>query len=468
LDGHVANNDVGSRSVHARRDLYDGAHPVVVEVIDALPRRPTSILENEMNRSFASLLVFAAFAISALPAQILLPNLTVTRCSVSPTQVLPGQVVAVDYDVRNTGQWGTAEYWGDAIRFNNSPSLNGATTLLAQPQLCRDFPNFILPGQYYSTFGANWTVFVAIPNGISPGTYYIGYDCNITRSQQGPCTGPWPFGESTYTDNQRWARITVGSTGSLPDFTISNLSVAPATGLPGSSATVSFHLNNVGGSINPGSITAGVYLSSTTAPAGPPLAQTQFVVVSSGSSIPFALPITIPAVPYCHYQIVVFADDQHFVAESNENNNTASVPFGVGVSAGVTPYGQGCGGPAEPTIAASPLPQLGSTVDITVCNVLQLSITSVNLGFSATSSLFGPLPLPLDPFGMTGCSLLADPVVSDILFSGTATCVTRPLIVPDICDLIDRHVYTQAFTQQPGANPLGIVASPALDLHIGL
>jgi hypothetical protein len=90
------------------------------------------------------------------------------------------------------------------------------------------------------------------------------------------------------------------------------------------------------------------------------------------------------------------------------------------------------------------------------------------LGTSKTS-LFGvpALPLPLDPFGAPGCSLLAEPAVllPSVTSATGAAGVGTP--VPNSTSILLATVFGQWGVFGLGANPLGIVFSEGAAARIG-
>ena len=72
----------------------------------------------------------------------------------------------------------------------------------------------------------------------------------------------------------------------------------------------------------------------------------------------------------------------------------------------------------------------------------------------------GPFPLPLDltVFGMPGCSLLADPLVTLLLVSATST-ASHTMGFPADPTLQGLNVFLQAFPLDGTANPAGITVS---------
>jgi len=136
------------------------------------------------------------------------------------------------------------------------------------------------------------------------------------------------------------------------------------------------------------------------------------------------------------------------------------------VTATGTAFGTGCGSPVL-TFTPGASPVLGTTATADIANANSL-FTAVAVGWSNTSAASVPLPADLTPVGMPGCYLLQS---NDIL--GLSTTATSPTIyqfsagIPSVTSLLGNHLYLQAYSFAPGANPLQIVVSNGIDWLIG-
>ncbi|MCR9246974.1 MAG: hypothetical protein NXI31_18220 [bacterium] len=125
-------------------------------------------------------------------------------------------------------------------------------------------------------------------------------------------------------------------------------------------------------------------------------------------------------------------------------------------------FGSGCvGSLGIPELAAQPgsRPALGSTFQATVSN-LPSNVAIMTTGFSNTwnSSTATPLPLPLDTFGMAGCTQLADPVAVQFLF-GAGGNASWSWTLPTSEVWFGAPFYQQAFVLDSAANQLGLTAT---------
>jgi PKD repeat protein len=110
-------------------------------------------------------------------------------------------------------------------------------------------------------------------------------------------------------------------------------------------------------------------------------------------------------------------------------------------------------------------PQVGTTLTVNVNN-LPLSAAVMMVGFSNTTSGFGPLPLDLAPLGAPGCSGRVSPDVT-LFLSGAANAATWALTVPNVPTFIGTVLYNQALVLDPAINALGAVVSDAAGMMIG-
>jgi hypothetical protein len=132
-------------------------------------------------------------------------------------------------------------------------------------------------------------------------------------------------------------------------------------------------------------------------------------------------------------------------------------------------FGTGCGNPALSLapVAAAP-PSIGGTAQAEVAN-LSSSFAFVVFGWSNTTFGTGPLPLPLDTFGMPGCSLLQSSESGSLPVTFTsATTATFSQPLPNLNILIGGQLFLQAWSFAPGANAADIVVSNGVRWEIGV
>ena len=137
--------------------------------------------------------------------------------------------------------------------------------------------------------------------------------------------------------------------------------------------------------------------------------------------------------------------------------------------ASYAPFGSGCPGSAGvPGLraASGQLPWIAGSFRIDLTRLPTNAATSLSLGSSRTAWGPIPLPFPLDPLGMTGCTLFASlDLLLPVQNTGGAGSVT--FAVPNSVTLVGGSLFSQAFVVDPPANAAGITASNAGEARIG-
>ena len=165
--------------------------------------------------------------------------------------------------------------------------------------------------------------------------------CNENAADQDygviqPWDGGWSF-SNFYNSRKYIMEIPCdGGPSDLPDLTVSNITNLPNLGEPSEVIFFNFDLNNIGTTTASGSYVIEIYLSedpiysSDDAFAGEiPTGDTP---VGTIAAVPAA--ITVPGLVGGDYYLIVVADVMEDIAESNENNNTLAVSFGVNTASG--------------------------------------------------------------------------------------------------------------------------------------
>ena len=108
---------------------------------------------------------------------------------------------------------------------------------------------------------------------------------------------------------------------------------------------------------------------------------------------------------------------------------------------------------------------IGQTLNTDIASV-PLGIALVGLGLSNTTSGALTLPFDLSILGMTGCSLLADPLVTAVA-SGAGTTVPWSFGVPPNPALLGSVLFAQGFVLDPAANAFGFTATNGGRIKVG-
>jgi PKD repeat protein len=137
-----------------------------------------------------------------------------------------------------------------------------------------------------------------------------------------------------------------------------------------------------------------------------------------------------------------------------------------GADAGYGFFAPGCAGSLGITnLTNTSRPQVGTTLTVNL-NHLPLSAAILMVGFSRTTSGFGPLPLDLTPLGAPGCFGRVSPDVT-IFLTGAGNAAAWNLTVPNVPAFIGQLLYNQALVLDPAFNTLGAVVSDAAGMMIG-
>lgn len=133
----------------------------------------------------------------------------------------------------------------------------------------------------------------------------------------------------------------------------------------------------------------------------------------------------------------------------------------------VAQFGAGCGGSAGVPglgLHQGRVPWLGSTLQLGLSNVANPLLHAEILGLSRTQWGTQSLPAPLDFLGMTGCQLHVSP---DLVLPVAQTPLVN-LSIPNQPGLLGMTLYGQSLLLDVPANPLGVTASNACALRIGV
>ena len=258
--------------------------------------------------------------LQALPIRIEAPDLELTA-SVSPSSGTVNGPIQVSYTVTNVGNVAAPASWIDGI-YLSADQVLGGDMQLGDVDISLEPP--LGAGESYER-----TVWVTIPN-TPAGSYYLLFATDIG-------TGPGSQGETNETNNFRSAAIEV----LVPDLTISAGSVAVGAAWVGQSVDVSWTVTNQGATHAPADWGDSVYLSTTPTLAAGALLTGEAVWVANeyitgqtplaaGDSYTIERSVTLPDFPAGPAYLVFVADGTGYQGETDESNNTFSVPILVG------------------------------------------------------------------------------------------------------------------------------------------
>ncbi len=255
--------------------------------------------------------IFSSFANADTAGR---PDLRVSLSTSSVGAVNPGSPVTLSFTVTNVGT-APSPIVGAVIRLTPTGETPGTPLdLVASPALGFSGPLFPEGSHTYSAV-------VTIPTGLAGGTYSLG---GVVTSSGGlPETG------GTLGDNTQPVALTVQ--GLQSDLVTTISSSRPYAG-QGEVVVATVTVSNVGAGGAPAT-TARLVLDATSDLSQPALLETTVVIPAipaGGSSAAIAVPLTVPNIPQGVVNVRVYADQGNAAGESNESNNTASVPLTVG------------------------------------------------------------------------------------------------------------------------------------------
>jgi hypothetical protein len=131
-------------------------------------------------------------------------------------------------------------------------------------------------------------------------------------------------------------------------------------------------------------------------------------------------------------------------------------------------YGSGCGTPALQIVPdLRGRPTLGGSARCSIDNS-PTTLAAATIGWSRTQIGPFPLPLPLDGFGLTGCSLLHSAEVTGLAPTQLpAGSVGLVVAIPQATSLLGVTIHLQGYAYAPQSNPAEIITSNGLSWTIG-
>jgi hypothetical protein len=241
-------------------------------------------------------------------------DIFVTNENITPTSVNPGDIINISLDANYTGNQTTSmlptfnlEYY-----FGTSCDINSATYF--------DDDSFSVgTNDPFDTETATYQ----IPNGTAPGQYYVLVFVD----------SDYELNETDETNNLVCIPITVLVSPPGENIWLSNENVIPNNPAPGDLIDISVDCNYSGSQTTSMLPTFDLeyYFSSTCDLSGATLFDTDlFSVGTNGPTDYESTTYTIPnGTPAGQYYILIFADSDFELAESNENDNLACIPITI-------------------------------------------------------------------------------------------------------------------------------------------
>lgn len=190
----------------------------------------------------------------------------------------------------------------------------------------------------------------------------------------------------------------------------------------------------------------------------------------------FAAPINVPAGPW-------WVSIDHRQLTTNLSNLTTGTTVGgyqrpTLLSGPWTPsplvvrpafrvYCQTVAGGGSPLIGVVGTPTIGTTLGLNMTRGPANGASLLALGYSNTTSAFGPLPFPLELLGAPSCWALTSGDSLDFRPTDAAGAASGSLVIPNLPTLVGFRLYAQYVAVSPGGNALGLTFSNASSLFVG-
>lgn len=123
--------------------------------------------------------------------------------------------------------------------------------------------------------------------------------------------------------------------------------------------------------------------------------------------------------------------------------------------------------PAVPVHGSAGVPAVARSFSLELADARPNAAALLAFGFSNTSFVGGALPFSFAPLGAPGCSLLASPDITTVLFTNGAGETATMLTVPNSAALAGGEFYSQFLVVDGDANAFGFVSSNGLRIVVG-
>lgn len=242
-----------------------------------------------------------------------LRDLVIQDLALSTAIANAGQSLTVTYNVKNRGTSPVEFGYRESVYLSTNSSLGSGDILLTSSH---EHAHVGAGGTHFSSLNAT------IPSGTPPGSYFVLVEADTDDA----------VFEVNESNNVSGVPLSIDSLGNR-DLLIQDLAVSPSSALPGQNLVVTYNVRNQGSSPVAAGYRERVYLSGdSTLQASDILlgASHNHSQVGAGSTHPGNLSLAIPGgMPIGSYFLLVEADTDGVVAETNESNNVSSVGLQV-------------------------------------------------------------------------------------------------------------------------------------------
>lgn len=336
------------------------------------------------------------------------PDIALSSWSNFPTTIAQGETLDIDYVISNIG---TKDIEGEySIRYSihSNPvycsTCKGGGELLSNTAVGEEIP---------------LNLDFRIPISLDPGFYYINFyldnGTDVNESNE---------------NNNRISSSPIQVTAiPSPDLSLSNLTNLNAVAVQGEVMTFNFDLNNFGTTIAAGDYNINMYLRSTSYPylyillqdpnsiAG--VVPTGYTGIGTIANVPGAITVP-PFIEPGEYYLILYADTDQDIEESNEDNNALVSEFKIQINASGDPFEMSIGCPevVNITVGAN---EIGSIVEWDD-NLVSSSFNNCNqnLNYELLSQNSGILNGSFFPLGSSTVSYAVGGICHDEL--ATASC----------------------------------------------
>ncbi|MBL8151113.1 MAG: hypothetical protein JNN15_14395 [Blastocatellia bacterium] len=235
------------------------------------------------------------------------PDLVVSGLTIRPVSVNPGDLITAEFAVTNQGS-AIATAHINEVRLSTDNIITSNDILLGSRT----------SGQIAAGSGAQFSIDLRVPNNTTPGVYFVGVVIDAGAIVT----------ETNEANNISFTQITVSGE---VDLAITQLTLSPTSGSPGSQVALAVSLTNRGSLASPATavefrFSTDQNISSTDTLLGTVMSS----VLNPGQSSTLNLNVTIPAstLPGIFF-IGATVDPDNSITESSEANNSSAAIFTV-------------------------------------------------------------------------------------------------------------------------------------------